>query len=271
MESSRNTSFPERVRTRIWQEEADEANPWLSRGARCHGYAHADLVRAASFPDMIFLLLRGELPAAHQRKLLDRLLLSFCNPGPRHVATRAVMNAAASGTRDASLGAIALALLGGEHLGSAEVEQAATFIATRRLEDPRALAARLLAKEGIEARADRRPAPGFGTLHGDIDPFSAALAAPLLELASPDGPLTWASEFASALSAAGCGWLPPAVAAAGALELGFGPRSAGALFQIASLPGLLAHALEVAGKGITAMPFVPESRYEYLGEPESMP
>lgn len=271
MESSRNTPFPERVRTRIWQEEPDGDNPWLARGARCHGYAHAELVRATGFADTIFLLLRGELPDPRQRQLMDRLLVSFCNPGPRHAATRAAMNAAASGTREASIGAIALALLGGEHLGSAEVEQAAAFLVARRREDPRALAGTLLAAESPAGEGDRRPAPGFGTLHGSIDPYTATLALPLIELAAADGPLAWASTLAASLAPGGCGWLQPGLAAAGALELGFGPRAAGALYQIASLPGLLAHALEVAGKGITAMPFVPDARYEYLDAPEAAP
>lgn len=271
MERSRNTPFPERVRTRIWQEEPDEGNPWLARTARCHGYAHAELVRGAGFSDTVFLLLRGELPDPGQRQLMDRLLVTFCNPGPRHAATRATMNAAASGTREASLGAIALALLGGEHLGSAEVERAAAFIVARRREDPQALATALLASGTPPAAGDRRVAPGFGTLHGGIDPHTETLAAPLIELARADGPLAWAKAFSASLVAGGCGWLAPGLAAAGALELGFGPRAAAALFQIASLPGVLAHALEVAGKGITAMPFLADTHYEYLDATDAAP
>jgi citrate synthase len=264
MERSRDTAFPERVRTRVWEEVPDPANPWLSTGARCHGYALEEMARRLSFDDTVFLLLRGELPDPLQKRLFSRFLVSFCNPGPRHAATRAIMNAAASGTRNAALPSIGLALLGGEHLGSAEVEQAAAFIAARSQDDPAAVAAVLVSGLAAAEDADRRAAAGFGTLHGSIDGFCLSLAAPLCELARENGPLAWSARLAAELNAHGCGWLQPGLAAACALELGFAPRAAGLLYQFASLPGLLAHALETAGRGITAMPFVPEERYEYL-------
>ena len=264
MERSRETAFPERVRTRVWEELPAPENPWMATGARCHGYALEEMARRLSYEDTIFLLLRGELPDAGQRRLFSRCLVSFCNPGPRHAATRAVMNAAASGTRTAALPSIGLALLGGEHLGSAEVEQSAAFISARRSQSPASLAGRLCAEPPPVDGTERRVAPGFGTLYGSTDAFCDSLAAPLLELAGEDGPLAWARDFSGALARHGCGWLQPGLAAAALLELGFAPRACGAVFQIAALPGLVAHALETAGRGITAMPFVPEDRYEYV-------
>lgn len=267
MERSRETPFPERVRTRVWEELPAQENPWIATGARCHGYALQEMARKLSFEDAIFLLLRGELPEPRQRRLFSRFLVSFCNPGPRHAAARAVMNAAASGTRTAALPSIGLALLGGEHLGSAEVERSAAFIVARRSESPVSLAGRLCAPSDVDKGPERRVAPGFGTLYGSIDAFCASLAAPLLELAGADGPLVWARDFSDALARHGCGWLQPGLAAAALLELGFAPRACGMVFQIAALPGLVAHALETAGRGITAMPFVPEDRYEFVDDP----
>lgn len=264
MERSRETAFPERVRTRVWEEQPSVDNPWIACGARCHGYALDAMARQLSLEDTVFLLLRGELPDATQRQLFSRFLVSFCNPGPRHAATRAVMNAAASGTRTAALPAIGLALLGGEHLGSAEVEQSAAFILAHRGEDPVAIAAQRIRGLSPAEGHEQRAAPGFGSLYGGIDTFCVALAAPLLELARPDGALAWANAFARALAPGGCGWLQPGLAAACLLELGFAPRATGLVYQFASLPGLIAHALETAGRGITAMPFVSEDRYEYL-------
>jgi citrate synthase len=264
MERSRDTPFPDRIRTRVWEEVPAQDNHWIATGARCHGYALEDMVQRLSFADSVFLLLRGELPNPSQQQLFSRFLVSFCNPGPRHAATRAVMNAAASGTRTAALPSIGLALLGGEHLGSAEVEQAAAFILAKSAEDPAALATTHAASLASASGPDRRVAPGFGTLHGEVDAFCCSLAEPLLALARSDGPLTWSASFAQALAPYGCGWLQPGLAAACLLELGFAPRATGLLYQFASLPGLIAHAMETAGRGITAMPFVPEERYEYL-------
>jgi len=174
------------------------------------------------------------------------------------------MSAAASGSRSHNLAAIGLALLGGEHLGSAEVERAAAFLARHRGSDPAALAATLItADAGAQHPADRRIAPGFGTLFGGIDRQAGMLAA-LLGAAPGSWPtLAWGESFAACLREAGCGWLAPGVAAAACVDLGFAPRSAGMLYQIASLPGLLAHGLEMARQGLQAMPFVPDEDYEF--------
>lgn len=264
MEESRNTQFAQRVRTRIWQELPEADNPWLATDARCHGYAHSAMVGQLDYPQTLFLLLRGELPDVQQHELLRRFLVAFCNPGPRHGATRAVMNAAASGSRSHNLAAIGLAILGGEHLGSGEVEQAAAYLARHRGADPATLAATLIAAgAGAQHLADRRVAPGFGTLFGGIDPQAGALAT-LLGAAPGSWPaLAWGERFAACLGESGCGWLAPGVAAAACVDLGFTPRAAGALYQIASLPGLLAHGLEMGRQGLQAMPFVPDDDYEF--------
>jgi len=264
MEQRRSTAFAERARTRIWEEQPHPQNPYLATAARCHGYALEDMVRQLDSASTLFLLLRGELPNAAQSALLQRFLVAFCNPGPRHAATRAVMNAAASGTRSADLGAIGLTLLGGEHLGSAEVEQSARFIARNRDKDPIALAAQLLASSAKQAPGDRRIVPGFGSCFDAMDPMATSLATLFASQAQASGPLHWAARFAAALEPAACGWLMPGLAAAVCCEMGFGARAAGLLFQIAALPGLLAHGLEMSGQGITAMPFIADEDYVLL-------
>ncbi|MBK6289179.1 MAG: hypothetical protein IPJ33_06620 [Gammaproteobacteria bacterium] len=267
MEHSRDTRFAARVRTRIWEEAADPVNPYLAASARCHGYALEDMVGQLDFADTLFLLLRGELPDAAEAQLLQRFLVAFCNPGPRHAATRAVMNAAASGTRSTSLASIGLATLGGDHLGSSEVERCMHFIARHRGTDPQALAAAL---PGVAPTpGDIRVAPGFGTLFGDIDPFAAGLAELFCATAVANGALDWGNRFAAAVRPGGSGWLVPGVAAAVAGELGFGPAAGGMLYQLASLPGLMAHGLEMAGQGIAAMPFVPDQLYTMLAPGDS--
>lgn len=261
MEETRDTAFARRIQTRIWQETPVPGNPWLAGGARCHGYDLGAMIAGLDYPSTIFLLLRGELPDAAQAALLRRFLVAFCNPGPRHAATRATMNAAASGTDPVHLGAIGLAILGGEHLGSAEVEAAARFLARHRGDDPAAIAA---ARIGScePAEGDLRMAPGFGTLHGAIDPHAGSLARALGAESGTWRTLDWGAAFARELGAAGAGWLLPGVAAAACLDLGFAPRTAAALFQIAALPGLLAHGLEMSRLGPEAMPFVPDEAYE---------
>lgn len=265
MEESRNTRFAERVRTRIWEEIPDPQNPWVARAARCHGYAHEEMIDRLDYPQTIYLLLRGELPDAQRHALLRRFLVAFCNPGPRHGATRATMSAAASGTRTRHLAAIGLALLGGEHSGSAEVEQAATFIARQRTREPAVVASELLETAEFDpGQGDRRIAPGFGSLYGAVDPRATGLARQLAATPGNWPALAWGEHFVQHLATAGCGWLEPAVAAAACLDLGFAPRTAGALYQIAALPGLLAHGLEMGRQGMQAFPFVADEDYEFI-------
>jgi citrate synthase len=247
------------VRTRIWEESVDPDNPYLAGSARCHGYALEEMIGQLDFADTLFLLLRGELPSAPEARLLQRFLVAFCNPGPRHAATRAVMNAAVSGTRSASLAAIGLTVLGGEHLGSAEVERCVRFIARHRDADPRILATSL-ANDG-PATGDTRVAPGFGTLYGGIDTFASRLAGVFCAAAPHSETLLWANRFAESLRPSGSGWLVPGVAAAVASELGFSATASGMLYQMASLPGLMAHGLEMSGQPITAMPFIGDEHY----------
>lgn len=265
MEESRNTRFASRLRTRIWEEIPDPHNPWIATAARCHGYAHEAMIEQLDYPQTIYLLLRGELPDSRQRALLQRFLVAFCNPGPRHGATRATMSAAASGTRTRHLAAIGMGLLGGEHLGSAEVENAAAFIARQHGADPDTLAHELLARIDRSPDAgDLRVAPGFGTLYGVVDSRAARTARLLADTPGEWRALAWGNRFAACLAEGGCGWLEPGVAAAACLDLGFAPRSAGVLYQIASLPGLLAHGLEAGRQGLQAFPFVSDENYEFV-------
>ena len=59
MEESRNTQFAQRIRTRIWEELPDARNPWLATDARCHGYAHSEMVGRLDYAQTLFLLMRG--------------------------------------------------------------------------------------------------------------------------------------------------------------------------------------------------------------------
>lgn len=94
-------------------------NPYIAEHCRCRGYDLFELVQKRSFVDIIYLLLRGELPTKDQAQLFETLLVALINPGPRHPATRAAMNAGVGKTNTAHILPIALPVLGGDHLGAA--------------------------------------------------------------------------------------------------------------------------------------------------------
>jgi len=262
---SRNEPFVARTATRICEETASAENPYLNQACRYHGYELGELMQKRSFVDVLFLLLRGELPTVDQGRLFETLLIGLSNPGPRHPATRAAMSAGVGKTDPAHILPIALSVLGGKHLGGGEVTAAMAFLRQQRNKDPLSVAAEQLAAYERPAEGDWRVAPGFGSRFGGIDPLPRSMVEQLQALPGAGEALHWGSRFTKALKAKQVGWLLPAVAAAVFLDLGFHPRAGAGLFQIAAAPGLLAHGLELANQPRTAMPF-PDDEYYFIEE-----
>ncbi len=257
----RGEQFTSRTITRIWQEEPCLDNPYLTENCRCYGYDLLELVQKQSFIDVVFLLLSGELPTAEQVKLLETLMVSFINPGPRHPATRAAMNAGVGRTFNTHILPIGLSVMGGKHLGGEEVTAAMRFLRRQSKKDPAQLVDELLDKGERPEEGDWHIVPGFGSRFGGIDPLPQKVAAILNELSGSGALLKWGINFAAALKPHGMGWLSTGVSAAVFCDLGLHPRVGAGLFQFLSAPGLLAHGLELSNKPRTSMPFLDEDDY----------
>jgi citrate synthase len=251
---SRNEAFVAKTATRIWSEQPTPANPYIAQAAQCYGYDLVELMHKRSFVDVFYLLLRGNLPDPESAQLLEALMIALINPGPRHPATRAGMNAAIGKTDPLHILPIASGVMSGEHQGAGLVEAAMRFLRKQLATDPVATANQLLAEPELNA-------PGFGQIYGGLDELSAALAAHLVSLKGAGRALLWGQAFHQALAPNNLGWLNYGLAAAVFCDLGFQPRAGGCLMQLLSAPGLVAHGLEMANKPITAMPFVKDENY----------
>lgn len=260
-ETRRNSAFVARTATKIWQEEATPENPYLASRVRCHGYELTALMQKRSFIEVFYLLFRGELPGSDEARLLEQLMIGLINPGPRHPATRAAMNAGVGSSDPEHLLPIALTIYGGSHLGAAEVEPAMAFLRKQRNNDPVQLAHRLFEGGSPPDEGDWHIVPGFGSRFGGVDPVAKGVADHLASLPGSHDTLRWGCRFADALNGYSLGWLAPAIAAAVFTDLGFSPRAGAGLFQLLGGPGLLAHGVELAGKPITAMPFLRDEDY----------
>lgn len=255
---SRNKKFALRAKTALWHEQPAPNNPYIAASCRCHGYDLFDLASKRRFSEVLFLLFRGELPTADKARLLEILLIGLINPGPRHPATRAAMNAGIGRTDPAHLLPIGLTVLGGH---SAHVQDAMCFLRDHVDQVPERVAEECMAQAPLPDEGDWSPAPGFGSLFNGIDIVPQRLVE-LMMGASGNVPfLLWGNEFSKALNAGGAGWLTMGVAAAVYLELGFEPHLGAGLFQLMRAPGMLAHATEQYGKPITSMPFVDDQHY----------
>lgn len=257
----RDEQFTARTATRIWQEVPSADNPYLAESCRCHGYDILELAQRKGFSDVLFLLFQGELPSPEQATLLESLLILCINPGPRHPATRAAMNAGVSRTFPVHLLPIGLSILGGEApAGAAEVTQAMHFMRKNADKPPEQVIEETLVAAPPAPNSSPKM-PGFGTRFGGIDPFAQRVARHLLTVAPSARVLVWGEALARRLDLHGQGWLLGGIAAAVFCDLGFHPRIGAALFQLINAPGILAHGLELANKPITAMPFLDEEHY----------
>lgn len=258
---SRNEAFVEKTATKIWEEISAPSNPYIAETRRCHGYDLLELVQKRSFIDVLYLLFRGELPTVNEARLLEQLMIALINPGPRHPATRAAMNAGAGKTDPVHILPIALSVYGGEHLGAGEIEAAMQFLRQARKQDPVQHARALFEQHSSPAEGDWHIAPGFGSYYGGIDIVAATLGEYLATLPGDIATLKWGCAFAKALNAHDMGWLNIGIAAAVFTDLGVHPRQGGGLFQIIAAPGLFAHGIELANKPRTAMPYISDENY----------
>ncbi|RDH85669.1 MAG: citrate synthase [endosymbiont of Galathealinum brachiosum] len=259
--SEKNHVYSHKTNTSIWHEEAGVGNPYAVETCRLHGYDLFDLLKSAKFVDTLFLLFTAELPTPEQSRLLETLMIFLINPGPRHNATRAAMNAGVSKADHAHILPIGLMALGGEHLGSTEVEQSINFFNSKINLDPEEVGDQLLSSVNFLEAGDNHIAPGFGSRFNSIDSVAEKAAKHLVLLPGAGHSLKWGNLFTDKISGEGFSWLNTGVAAAVFNDLGIGAREGAGLFQLMSAPGLLAHGLEQTHKPITAMPMLQDEDY----------
>ena len=260
-EKQRDEKFASRTITKIWDETPADHNSYLAQECRCHGYDLLELMQKRSFVDIFYLILLGELPSAEHAKLLETLMISFINPGPRHPAARAAMNAGVVKTNSAHILPIALNVISGKHLGGEEVVASMKFFKKNLKNDPKKLAVKLFKEAIPPEQGDWHIAPGFGCRFGDVDPMPQKIAKILIQLPGSGKALQWSDSFAKAIKPYNMGFLSPGVCAAVFYDLGFPPLAGAGLFQFISSPGLLAHGLEMTDKPLTAMPFLDDKHY----------
>ncbi len=266
---SRNEPFNEKLETKIWREMGSEDNAYIPQSALCHGYDLVELMQKKNFSDVFYLLFRGELPSQEQSELLGALMIALVNPGPRHHATRAAMNAAVGKTNPLHILPIGISVLGGEHMGGGIIDKSIRFLRKSKNIDPV-----IYAKEVVEelknievAASDNQEAywankmPGFGRFYGGIDLLTEKIAVELSLMPAAGTALKWGVSFHRGIKDAGVGWLSTGIAAAVFSDLGFQPKAGGVLFQLLGAPGLAAHGLELANKPLTSMPYIKDEYY----------
>lgn len=211
------------------------------------GEAVTALMQHASFCDVVGLLLKGQLPDAGERRLLDTILIAIADHGagsPSAAATRVV----ATGNRQAPEAAIAAGILaigdahGGAGLACFHIIQESLERAARE-EIPVDELAQLVVHE---ARQAKQRLPGFGHRIYSEDPRAVAV----LRLADELGKSKEGVRLVRAIERVFAGSNKPIPlnvdgAIAGVLyDLGYPALAAKLIFIIGRTAGLSAHVIE---------------------------
>ncbi len=237
-----------------WATEIIEMEPGV---IRYRGYPIEELIGRVSFAQMIWLLLRGELPGKDQAELLDIALMSAVDHGPQAPSIAIARMAATCGVGLNNAMASAVNVLGDVHGGAGE--QAITFyqaVAVRSdagasLED--AVEAELAAFKA----AGGKFLPGFGHRFHPVDPRAPRLLE-MVDRYAEKGAV--GGRFAAIgravedrLAAQKGKRIPMNIDGATAViyaELGFPAPLARGLFCLSRSVGILAHAWEESNSGL---------------------
>ena len=234
------------------------------------GHPIQDLIGKVSFPQMIWLMLRGDLPSDGQARLLEAALVSAVDHGPQAPSIAAARMAVTCGVPLNGALASAVNMLDDVHGGAGE--QAVALYSRIDAAGPAALPQVVAAW-----RAERgRYVPGFGhRFHTPTDPRAPALMAEVDKARDAgvcDGRFAAIGQALEAHLAEIAG-RPLAMNIDGATaviyaELGFAAPLARGLFLLSRSVGILAHAWEQTEQGgRNKGPTPPGYRWTYTGPP----
>jgi citrate synthase len=216
---------------------------------RLRGYAVEDLIGAVSYPQMVWLMTRGDLPSDAEAKLLELTLVAAVDHGPQAPSIAATRMATSCGLELNNAMATGVNLLGDVHGGAGR----------QCLEVLLQLRAQVEAGESPESAAQALVAdykqrkafiPGFGHRWHPRDPRRDPLITALqqaVEAGTVSGNYLALVLALEQVLAEGTKPVPLNVDGATAAiyaELGFAPELARGLFVLSRSVGLLAHAWE---------------------------
>lgn len=263
------------------EELVAEATAWWTTGIidihpgsiSVRGYAIQDLIGKISFPQMIWLMLRGELPSPAQARLLEAALVASVDHGPHAPSIAIARIAASTGIGLNNMMASAVNVLGDVHGGAGQQCMELYETVDRDVK----------AGESLPVAVDKALAdfvsnhgkiiPGFGHRFHPVDPRCAPLYG-LVEEARKDGAVD--GQFAEIGRAVEAGIkrrtgksIPmniDGVTAAIFCELGFPAPLGRGLFILSRSVGILSHAWEEVSRGARMKGPMPKSiPYTYNG------
>ncbi len=245
-----------------------------------HGYPVEQLIGGVGFGEMIWLMLRGELPDKSHAALLEAALVAAVDHGPQAPAIAIARMAVSCGNGINNAMGSAVNVLGDVHGGAGEQAMELYADVTARLDGGADMETACAA--AMDAWVAGRDAfiPGFGHRFHPVDPRSPRLLA-LVDAAASRGAVSGRyAAIGRAVEAELARRKGRTVAmnidgATGVVfaELGFPPTLGRGLFVLSRSVGVLAHAWEEIGQGSRNKgPIPPEIHHRYTGPaPRDLP
>ncbi len=223
---------------------------------RFHGYAIEQLIGNVGFADMVWLMLRGELPTPGQARLLETALMAGVDHGPHAPSIAIARMAATCGVGLNNAMASAMNVLGDVHGGAGEQAMEMYLACQARLGEGVGAAEAVSAELDGFFAAGGKYVPGFGHRFHSVDPRSVRLLS-ILDEARADGVVGGdiceiSRQILSQISARKGRDIAMNIDGATAVvyaELGFPAPLARGFFCLSRSVGILAHAWEQTGQG----------------------
>jgi len=215
------------------------------------GYEIQDLIGRVSFPEMIWLMTRGDLPTAEQGRLLEAALVASVDHGPHAPSIAIASMAATCGIGLNNAMASAINVLGDTHGGAGQDCMVLYELVRSKIDKGMDLDAAADEALAETVAANGKIIPGFGHRFHPIDPRAAPLLG-MVEAAAAKGEV--GGGYVAIGRAVEAGILrrtgkpiPMNIDGATAVifcELGFAPPMGRGLFILSRSVGILAHAWE---------------------------
>jgi citrate synthase len=259
-----------------WETDIVDIAPGM---IRIRGYSIEELIGRISFPAMIWLTLRGELPSQAEADLFGAVLVAGVDHGPQAPSIAIARMAMTCGVGLNNAMASGVNALGDVHGGAGQ--QCMELLARIRERQARGVALEQAVGEELESFRKQHGAfiPGFGHRFHAVDPRAARLSE-LLRQAARMGVVSGAhlaiGEAVQKQVRPGPKPLPmnvDGITAVVLLELGFPAALGRGIFILSRSVGICAHAVEQSGKGERIKgPMPPAAGFRYTGVgPRALP
>ena len=253
MSISRPTEGVGREVSDWWKTSIIEMEPGV---IRYHGYPIEQLIGNLSFAQMIWLMVRGEMPSKAQGELLDAALMSAVDHGPQAPSIAIARMAATCGVGLNNAMASAVNVLGDVHGGAGEQAVEIYQNIAERMEQGASLEDAVANELDVFIEHNGKFIPGFGHRFHPIDPRAPRLMEVVRKAAGENvvsGKFAAIAERIEEELAERKGKrIPMNIDGATAViyaELGIPAPLARGLFCLSRSVGILAHAWEQTGQG----------------------